>query len=108
MQPSLRSPPAGGPPVRRSLRPGSSGMAYTLKNVRARRTMNRDRWRQVEQLYHLPLELEPGDRDGFLAQVCRDEDIRREVGMLLTETDSRSLLDVPAWQAGARLLADVE
>jgi len=47
-------------------------------------TLDKQRWSQVETLYHAALEHEPGARDAFLAQACAgDEELRREVGELL-------------------------
>ena len=47
-------------------------------------TPDKQRWRQVETLYHAALEREPGARDTFLAQACAgDEELRREVEELL-------------------------
>jgi eukaryotic-like serine/threonine-protein kinase len=47
-------------------------------------TPDKQRWRQVETLYHAALEHEPGARDAFLAQACAgDEELRREVEELL-------------------------
>src|SRR5262245_46807113 len=46
--------------------------------------MKPERWKQIEQLYHMALEREPGARDAFLAQACAgDEELRREVEELL-------------------------
>src|SRR5262245_6220246 len=47
-------------------------------------TLDKQRWRQVESLYHAALEHEPRARDAFLAQACEgDEELRREVEELL-------------------------
>src|SRR5262249_54496720 len=46
--------------------------------------MNKQRWQQVETLYHEALEREPGARGRFLDQACAgDEELRREVEELL-------------------------
>src|SRR5262245_57208338 len=46
--------------------------------------MEKQRWRQIETLYHAALEHEPGARDAYLAQACAgDEELRREVEELL-------------------------
>jgi serine/threonine protein kinase/Tol biopolymer transport system component len=46
--------------------------------------MDRNRWQQIEALYHAALERESGAREGFLAQACgADEELRREVEELL-------------------------
>jgi len=46
--------------------------------------MGRDRWRQIEELYHAALERAPDERAAFLAEACAgDSDLRREVAELL-------------------------
>src|SRR5262245_57463432 len=46
--------------------------------------MDRNRWQQIEELYHAAMEPESGARDTFLAQACAgDEELRREVEELL-------------------------
>src|SRR5262245_36922310 len=46
--------------------------------------MDRNRWQQIEELYHAAMEHESGARDTFLAQACAgDEELRREVEELL-------------------------
>jgi len=46
--------------------------------------MERDRWEQIERLYHAALKREPGARETFLDEACAgDEDLRREVSRLL-------------------------
>ncbi len=46
--------------------------------------MDRDRWRQIEQLYHAALERAPNERAAFLAETCADDSgLRREVEELL-------------------------
>ncbi len=50
--------------------------------------MDKQRWQQVETLYHAALEHEPGARVAFLAQVCAgDEELRSEVASLLNYDD---------------------
>lgn len=66
--------------------------------------MTRERWEQVEELYHLAAERTPGERRRFLCGVCSDEELRSDVETLLTETPAARFLDVPAWEAGASLL----
>jgi len=46
--------------------------------------MNPDRWRQIGQLYHTALELDPATRVAFLDETCGDDyELRREVESLL-------------------------
>jgi len=46
--------------------------------------IERDRWEQIERLYHAALEREPEAREAFLNEACAgDEVLRREVAGLL-------------------------
>jgi eukaryotic-like serine/threonine-protein kinase len=46
--------------------------------------MDRNRWQQIEELYHAALERAPDQRVAFLAEACAgDSDLRREVEELL-------------------------
>ena len=46
--------------------------------------MERDRWEQIERLYHAALRHEPDAREAFLDEACAgDKDLRREVAGLL-------------------------
>ncbi|MBV8902263.1 MAG: serine/threonine-protein kinase [Acidobacteriia bacterium] len=69
-------------------------------------TMDAERWRHIERLYHAALEHEPGQRSEFLAEVCgRDEGLRRELELLLVEDGSREdLFHRPAWEGAPSLL----
>src|SRR5262245_15483547 len=50
----------------------------------AEMTLDKQRWSQVETLYHAALEHELGARETFLAQACAvDEELRREIEELL-------------------------
>jgi serine/threonine protein kinase len=70
--------------------------------------MTRERWRQVDSLYHAVLEREPEERAVFLRSACQtDEDLRREVESLLArDTSGNGLLDQPAWEAVPSLIED--
>ena len=60
--------------------------------------MNRDRWSEVEKLYHAVLEREPSERQAFLS-VCADEEVRHEVQSLLQhEQEGDRLLENPQWR----------
>jgi TolB-like protein/tRNA A-37 threonylcarbamoyl transferase component Bud32/Tfp pilus assembly protein PilF len=49
-------------------------------------TVDPERWRKIERIYHLALERDPGERDGFLAEACPDDsDLLREVASLLAQ-----------------------
>jgi serine/threonine protein kinase/tetratricopeptide (TPR) repeat protein len=69
--------------------------------------MNADRWRQIEELYHSVREMDPDERDRFLKQAAgKDEELRQEVESLLSyETETAMLLDRPALEVAARVLA---
>ncbi len=46
--------------------------------------MERNRWQQIEELYHAALERAPEERAAFLAETCADDSgLRREVEELL-------------------------
>src|SRR5215471_17002842 len=47
-----------------------------------------ERWKEVERLYLDSIELEPEQRQHFLADACADEEIRREVESLLAHRAS--------------------
>jgi eukaryotic-like serine/threonine-protein kinase len=66
--------------------------------------MTAERWRQVEELYHAALALEPEQRSRFLVHATgSDEELRRDVESLLAQDVSREgVLDHPAWE-GAHL-----
>jgi serine/threonine protein kinase len=69
--------------------------------------MNPDRWRQIEDLYHAALELDPAPRAAFLAAACRDdESLRNEVESLLAQEEKPAeLLDAPLGKIAAGVLA---
>jgi hypothetical protein len=67
--------------------------------------MDPERWRQLEELYHAALEIEPDARGAFLQAACGgDQDLRREVESLMAQ-DSKSggPIDAPVWVHDARL-----
>src|SRR5262245_22997954 len=46
--------------------------------------MDKQRWQQIESIYHAALDLDPNERAAFLAESCaEDSDLRREVVELL-------------------------
>ncbi len=69
--------------------------------------MERDRWEQIERLYHAALEREPDARDAFLDEACAgDEALRREVaGLLSCDIPSDSFIQSPAIEIAARAWA---
>src|SRR5262249_45452238 len=70
--------------------------------------MERDRWEQIERLYHAALERGPDAREAFLDDACAgDEDLRREVaGLLACDVPSDSFIQSPAIEIAARAMAD--
>ena len=71
-------------------------------------SMDPERWKQVEELYHAALEREESRRAAFLAEACRgDEALRRRVELLLAHyaQASSSFLEEPAAEMAAKALA---
>ncbi len=65
--------------------------------------MEPERWRQVEQLYHAVLALDPGERSAYLQEACGAEVVRREVEELLAyEEQSADFLEASALEIAAR------
>src|SRR6266446_10057917 len=64
--------------------------------------MERERWRQVEQVFHAALKVEESRRGDLVRQLCAgDEDLRREVESLLAHhNENGSFIETPAF-AGA-------
>jgi predicted ATPase/serine/threonine protein kinase len=66
--------------------------------------MERERWGQVEQIFHAALQVEESRRGELVRQSCAgDEDLRREVESLLAHhSESASFIETPAFaDAGA-------
>jgi len=61
--------------------------------------MERERWGQVEQIFHAALQVEEGRRGELVRQSCAgDEDLRREVESLLAHhSESASFIETPAF-----------
>src|SRR5262245_47446292 len=70
--------------------------------------MTPERYKQIGQLYHAVLELEPGARAAFLDNSCGDDgELRREVESLLRAHDKAgNYFATPAMEAAAGLLAE--
>ncbi len=66
--------------------------------------MERNRWRQIEELYHAALERAPDERAAWLAETCADDsDLRREVEELLRyDGAAESFIEENALAAKAR------
>jgi len=61
--------------------------------------MDPERWRKIEQFYHLALEQEPAQQNRFLTEACQDDaELRGEVESLLAQSgDTERLVDQRAW-----------
>src|SRR6202790_1997043 len=61
--------------------------------------MERERWAQVEQIFHAALQVEESRRGELVRQSCAgDEDLRREVESLLAHhSESASFIETPAF-----------
>ena len=70
--------------------------------------MTPERWKQIEQLYHAALKLEPGQQSAFLQDACAaDEDLRREVESLLAhEPQGESFIEASALEGTAPAMAE--
>ncbi|MEJ7861161.1 MAG: hypothetical protein WKF90_05935 [Pyrinomonadaceae bacterium] len=64
--------------------------------------MNAERLKQVEEIYHVALEISPGEREALLKEFCgEDKNLRREVESLLSfENTSDSFLASPPFLIG--------
>jgi serine/threonine protein kinase len=72
--------------------------------------MDAERWKQVEEILHSALELEPQARDEFLGRACAgDQSLEREVRSLLTvEPAAGKFMDRPALELAALAIAEQE
>ncbi len=68
--------------------------------------MDSEQWKQLEALYHAALEIDAGEREGFLAIACAgDEELRREVLSLLSSAArADSFLEEPLTSVGLMLM----
>src|SRR5215472_9783861 len=73
----------------------------SIANLQVERTMDVERWKQVDSLLQSVLERRSEDRDAFLRQACAgDESLEREVRSLLTlEGKAGSFLRTPVMEA---------
>ena len=71
--------------------------------------MERERWQQIEQLYHSALRLEESRRRAFLEDTCKEEALRREVESLLARhKQAENFLESPALELVASALVEVK
>jgi serine/threonine-protein kinase len=67
--------------------------------------MNSDGWQQIEILFHTARELDENERNAYLAQMCReDELLRSEVESLLSFEDKSDFMELPAFDFGMQVL----
>lgn len=79
---------------------GSPGLAII------RKSMQPERWQEVERLFHLALECEPKLRSHILAEASSgDPELLKEVALLLEHADGDSRLDRPVWDSGPPMRA---
>src|SRR3989442_2666009 len=68
-------------------------------------SMERERWRKVERLFHAALEREENQRAAYVAGACQgDEALRREVESLLA-CQTENFMETPAVEVAAKALA---
>ena len=69
--------------------------------------MNPQHWRQINQLFHRALQRKSEERAGFLAQACTDDlALIAEInGLLAAHEESSDLIDYPAHEFAAQILA---
>jgi serine/threonine protein kinase len=69
--------------------------------------MNRERWKQIEDIYHSAVAMERSQRPSFLEDTCDgDEGLRQEVEALLArEDEAAGFMEDPALELMARSLA---
>ena len=88
-------------------RPAQSRRSKIVYNEPGVSSVNPERLRQIEELYHSAHEREPDEREIFLAEACRnDEELLREVASLLAQDGSEGPLERPVSKIAASLLGD--
>jgi len=72
--------------------------------------MEPERWKKIGEIYHLALEIESGQQEGFLKEACAgDESLLKEVKSLLAyHADSKGPFGTPAIEFVAKVLAEDE
>ncbi|MDX6303233.1 MAG: eukaryotic-like serine/threonine-protein kinase [Blastocatellia bacterium] len=68
--------------------------------------MHPERWQQIDRLFHLALEQNPGQRPAFLAQACSgDKDLCSEIEALISaHEEGQSFIETPAFDLAAEML----
>ena len=70
--------------------------------------MTPERWQEIERLYHLAREKDPGERENFLEKACGgDEFLRSEVESLLASRDeAEDFIEASAMDVAAKAIAE--
>jgi eukaryotic-like serine/threonine-protein kinase len=70
--------------------------------------MKTEHWKQIDQIFHDALQVQPSERAAFIAESCGSEEcLRQEVQSLLASHDqAASFIEVPAGDAAAEFLAE--
>jgi serine/threonine-protein kinase len=70
--------------------------------------MKGERWQKVEKLFQAAVELEPHEREAFLAAACGgDESLREQVEALLaSDRDAGSFIDLPVFERAPELILE--
>src|SRR5512143_274241 len=76
--------------------------------LNAVQTMTPERYEKIGELYHAALERDPADREAFLAEMCSDDEMRREVASLIASyEEAATFIEHPpdnvaaGWEAAA-------
>ena len=69
--------------------------------------MDPERWKEIERLCQMALEMEAGKREEYLRDACAgDESLRKEVEALLANvTEAKGFMKDPAMDVAAKALA---
>ena len=80
------------------MRPSTTGDVVRLADGEEVVTLDQERWRRVEELFHAALERVPEARQAFLSDACEeDTEVLRQVELLLAkEEQAGSFLERPA------------
>ena len=88
-------------------RPAQSWRSKIVYNEPGVSSVNPERLRQIEELYHSARERAPDERESFLIEACRnDDDLFREVASLLAQDGSEGPLERPVSKIAASVLSD--
>src|SRR5262249_25247227 len=76
-------------------------------NERPMKDLTPDRWERIRQLLDAALDLEPGQRESFLAEACGDDrSLRGQVEDLIASSEKAGfLVGAPAFEVAAELIA---